>query len=98
MLFLFTFNTFSSKKITFNHRLPSLSYRLKGLILNGYNKYRHQTNQKDSYLSEPEDLYEDDKFILPRAPFNTPETLSSTDSSPSVSPRHDYIPSFSILL
>ena len=44
------------------------------------------------YPSEPDDL--DDSDAMPRAPFNTPETLSSTDSSPTVSPRFDYSPSF----
>ena len=35
---------------------------------------------------------------MPRAPFNTPETLSSTDSSPSVSPRNNTVPTLNTYL
>ena len=73
-------------------RVSRLSGRLNELTLNGYNEYTFNKKRKSSYYSEPEEFQDTEKVVFPRVPYNTPETLSSTDSSPMISPRNETLP------
>ena len=77
-------------KFVKNH-LPNLPYMLSNLRITKVAPFRDDPSLDALEHHENEDVEDDGQM---RVPFNTPESLSSTDSSPSISPRFDFVPSF----